>query len=129
MKTIIFLLLILGISVCSHAQNQNLSLIQKKYYNKNIQKDTTEYFTISTCFKSKTLPCDFKYSQRLHGNPFQFNKPDSILSSENSPASELRMPVASNKFYSNMPIAIPDSSVHYYLRVKRIPFVNPLSGK
>lgn len=129
MKTIIFLLLLLGISVCSHAQNQNFSPIQKNYFNENLQKDTSGHFAISPHFKSKTLPYDFKFSEKYPGNSLQFNPHDSILSSQKFSKYELRMPVVKPRFYSNMPIAVPDSSVHYYLRVKRIPIINPLTGK
>lgn len=127
MRTIISLLLMLGISVCSHAQNQILSRFEKKHLYDNLQKDTCEHFAISPHFKSKTLPCNFKYSHQFKGDSLKLNYQDSLFS--DYPVPEFRMPVAKNSYYFKMPVVVPDSSVHYYLRVKRIPIVNPLEGK
>jgi len=127
MKTILVLIMISGISLCSVAQNEKgTTEFQKRGFNDKWQKDTVKYFSISPEFKTDTVLREFQYSQRLHIDPFQFNQPDSLLSFKNSATYELRMPVAGGNFYSKMPIAVPDSSVHYYLKVKRIPFVNPM---
>ena len=124
------LLIVTAISLCSVAQNKiEIIEFQKKDFNDKWQKDTMEYFSISPEFKPDTVLREFQYSQRLHIDPFRFNQPDSLYSFENSPTYELRMPVAGGGFYLKMPIAVPDSSVHYYLKVKRIPFVNPLEQR
>jgi hypothetical protein len=37
------------------------------------------------------------------------------------------MPVAGGGYnYFNMPVAVPDSTVRYYIKEKRIDYVNPL---
>ena len=80
MKTILVLLLITGISLCSVAQNKiETNEFQKKDFNDKWQKDTTEYFPISPTFKPDTVLREFQYSQRL-SDPFLFNQPDSLLS-------------------------------------------------
>jgi len=130
MKTILVLWLIAGISICSDAQNRKgTSEFHKKEFDDKWQKDTTEYFSISPQFKPDTMIRDFHYSQRLKSDPFQFNQPDSLITNRNYPAAEFRMPVLGGGFYSNMPIAVPDSSVHYYLKIKHIPFFNTLEKK
>ena len=130
MKKIFFLLLITANSLCSVAQNKMVTNeFQKMEFNDKWQKDTIEYFSISHEFKPDTVLRDFHYSQRLKGDPFQFNQPDSLFSYKNYPATELRMPVIGGGYYTNMPIAVPDSSVHYYLQIKRFPFFNTLEKK
>ena len=127
MKSTMVLLLITGISLCSVAQNKmGTNEFQKKEFNDKWQKDTTKYFSISPEFKPDTVLREFKYPQRLRIDPFLFNQPDSLISSDSYYRNELRMPVIGGGSYINMPIAVPDSSVHYYLKVKRFPFVNPM---
>jgi hypothetical protein len=48
--------------------------------------------------------------------------------STNHEKPEFRMPVAGGgvHYYFNMPVAVPDSTVQYYIKEKRIDYVNPL---
>ena len=53
MKTILVLLLIAGISVCSLAQNEKpINEFQKKEFNDKQRTDSIEYFKISPLFIS-----------------------------------------------------------------------------
>ena len=108
------------------AQNNKPDGLLKNDFNIRNQTDSSLYFVISPKFKPDTVLHNFEYSQRYHGDPFQFNKPDSILLTENSPAFELRMPVVGGAYHIKMPVAVPDSTVQYYILEKRIQFYNPL---
>jgi len=127
MKTLCVLLMITGISLCSFAQNEKpFNDFQKIDFNKDWQKDTTDYFTISPEFKPDTVFHEFQYSQKLNNEPFQINESNSLFTFENSAKYEFRMPIAKGGKHFNMPNAVPDSTVHYYIKEKRIQFVNPL---
>lgn len=122
--------MISGISLWTGAQNKiEINEFQKKDFDKEWQKEIMANINVSLIFQTDTSIKDFKFSQKLPNQYFQFNQPDSLSSFENSPNYQLRMPVAGGGMYFNMPIAVPDSSVHYYLKVKRIPSVNPLEKR
>lgn len=120
MKTIITLILMLGISFCSHAQNSRLY---------ELQKGKAEIFEISPKFKNDSNSLNFKFSQKIPDIKLRLNPPELLLSSNNFTKYELRMPVFGEGNISNMPIAIPDSTVHFFIKEKRIQFVNPLDKK
>ena len=42
---------------------------------------------------------------------------------------ELRMPVVGRTSKFKMPVAVPDSTVHYFIKEKRVEFLNPLEHK
>lgn len=117
MKKLFIFLFIICFSIGVQAQLPETEIdFPKMNFNTVLQNDTFKHFKISPFFKPGTLP----------GDSLQFNPQDSLLYSRNFPKYELRMPVAGVTRYLNMPVAVPDSSVHYFIKQKRIEFFNPL---
>ena len=62
--------------------------------------------------------------------PGESEKNDSVLQQSISGQPNYRMPVVKPGSYQfNMPVAVPDSTVDYYLQIKKIDGVNPKEKK
>ncbi|GEM_PF-929211 len=127
MKTIVILFLILGTSIILRAQiPESNSVLQKKEFGDFLKNDSTDYFSTSPKFKSDTFLFKHKNSEKFDINKYSI--PKSIKRSENLVV--FNMPIAGYGSYSmNMPVMVPDSSVHYYIKEKRIHFLNPKEKK
>lgn len=114
MKTKLIFLLLIGLSVSTFAQHDfSIKPLPKIDFNSGIQKQDSSYMKFDNIQKSPD------YLMLL-----------SPKSSDRKPVSILRykskMPIA--KPYGNywdMPVAIPDSTVNYAIREKRIEYLNP----
>ena len=61
--------------------------------------------------------------------PFNYHEPESLaLSHESRHLPEFPMPVAKSTTWSrdNMPVSVPDSTVHFFILQKHIKMINPL---
>jgi hypothetical protein len=120
--------MILGAAIISTAQESKTGkTFQQKKFNTEVITDSAEYFSISPTFKTDTLVFKIKPFQKLPGDSFMQNNQSSNDFFANRQKSEFRMPVAGGgRDYFNMPVAVPDSTVQYYIKEKRIDYVNPL---
>ena len=85
---------------------------------------------ISPKFKTDTSAIKILPFQKLPGDSFTQNNQGKNDFFANRHKPEFRMPVAGGGHnYFNMPIAVPDSTVQYYIKEKRIDYVNPLEKK
>lgn len=132
MKTIVLIMVvILGAAIISAAQKSKTDkTFQQKKFNTEVITDSAEYFAISSTFKTDTSEIYILPFQKLPDDSFTQNnqgKNDFFANRQNP---EFRMPVARGGYnYFNMPIAVPDSTVEYYIKNKRIESVNPLEKK
>lgn len=130
MRTIVlFMMVILGAVIITSAQESKTDkTFQQKKFNTEVITDSTEYFVISPTFKTDTSEIKIIPFHKLPGDSFTQNDQDKNDFLANRQKPELRMPVggAGGRNYFNMPIFVPDSTVHYYIKEKRIDFVNPL---
>lgn len=94
-------------------------------FNKGWQKDTTLTFKNSPQLKLDLPFGNHGFSQHLQKK----NKvPEALPTPYSSLAFQFRMPVVGGTYPSRMPVMVPDSTVHS-LRIKRIPFDNPLDRR
>jgi hypothetical protein len=129
MKAILLMVVILGAVIITSAQEQKTgNNFQNKKFNTEVITDTTEYFVISPTFKTDTSEIKIVPFQKLPGDSFTQNNQGINDFFANRQKPELRMPVAGagGRNYFNMPVFVPDSTVQYYIKEKRIDFVNPL---
>ncbi len=127
MKTILMLMVILGTVIISAAQESKTGkTFQKKKFNTEELSDTAKYLVISPKLKTDTSENKKLSFQKLPGDSFTQNNQSINGFFTNHQKSEFRMPVASGTYDFNMPVSIPDSTVKYYMKVKRIDYVNPL---
>jgi hypothetical protein len=129
MKTTLLIIIILGAVIITSAQEPKRDkTFQKKKFNTEVKPDSAEYFVISPTFKTDTSEIKIIPFQKLPGDSFTQNNQDKIDFFANRQKPEFRMPVAGGggRDYFNMPIAVPDSTVEYYIKNKRIDYVNPL---
>lgn len=133
MKTLIALIIIPAFSVLSVAQNiKTENGFSTMKFNNYFQNDSTGLTLKNTFIKPNEKSQNFAISPKFQtdnsgrqGFSPNFQNTDSLRNSY--PVPEFRMPVASGgSFTENMPVAVPDSSVHYYLKIKKIDGVNPL---
>jgi len=132
MKTIVLIIMILGAVIISTAQKPKTGkTLQQKKFNTEVKTDSAEYFVISPKFKSDTSAIKILPFQKLPGDSFTQNNQGKIDFYANRQKSEFRMPVAGGggSNYFNMPVAVPDSTVQYYIKEKRIDYVNPLEKR
>jgi len=129
MKAIVLIIMILGAVIITSAQEPKTGkTFQQKEFNTEVNPDTTEYFVISPEFKIDTSEIKILPFKILPDDSFTQNNrgKNDFFASRQKP--ELRMPVAEagGRNYFNMPVFVPDSTVHYYINVKRFEYVNPL---
>jgi hypothetical protein len=129
MKAIVLIITILGSVIITTAQEPKTDkTFQQKKFNTETITDTTDYFTISPTFKTDTSAIKIRPFQKLPGDSFTQNNQSKNDFFANHQKPEFRMPVAGGGVhnYFNMPVAVPDSTVQYYIKEKRIDYVNPL---
>lgn len=122
---------ILGAVIIASAQEAKTgNNFQKKKFN-TVKTDSADYFAISPTFKTDTSEIIILPFKKLPGDSFSLNNQGKIHVFANQQKPEFRMPVAGGggRDYFNMPIAVPDSTVEYYIKNKRIDYVNPLEKK
>ena len=130
MKTFILIIMVLGAVIITSAQEPKTGkTFQQKKFN-TIKTDSTEYFAISPKFKTDTSAIKILPFQKLPGDSFSQNNQNKNDFFTNRQKPEFRMPVAGGgRDYFNMPVFVPDSTVEYYIKNKRIDYVNPLEKK
>jgi hypothetical protein len=130
MKTI-FIALILSVSFYSFGQNRNTQkLLPDNYFSEQLDNKRLPYsFDISPEFQEEIPVPKFDFSYPLPEIQQHGEESDNQLLNDNTTYFSSRMPVLKSDFQSNMPIAIPDSSVHYFILNKKIEVVNPLERK
>ena len=128
MKAIVLMIMIHGATIITSAQvAKSGSNFQQKKFNTEVIADSSEYFMISPKIKSDTSEFKILPIQKLQGDSSMQNNQNINDFFSNHQKSELRMPVAGGGYnYFNMPVAVPDSTVQYYIKEKRIDYVNPL---
>ena len=126
MKTIILFLFVIGFSVGAMAQSLDIKPLPKIDFNKGWQKDSLLTFNNSPRFNFTIPHGDLNFSQKIPMN-LDIQKYQDLP--DESATYQLRMPVVGGGFPSRMPVLVPDSTVHYFLKIKRIPFVNPLDRR
>ena len=131
MKAIFLIIMILGAAIFTTAQESKTDkTFQQKKFNTEVNPDSAEYFVISPTFKTDTSAILILPFQKLPGDTFTQNNQGKNDFFANHQKPEFRMPVAGGGHnYFNMPIAVPDSTVQYYIKEKRIDYVNPLEKK
>jgi hypothetical protein len=123
MKTVLMIFLIFGTSIIMNAQNSKSGIeFQKKELMDYLKNEINQNLTDNYKFKTDTLTFDIK---SLDKKSFQNHSKNNPFIKGNQLA-EFRMPVVKGGEYSmKMPVLVPDSSVHYFIKEKRIDFVNP----
>jgi len=131
MKTFVLIIMILGEVIIATAQESKTGKnFQQKKFNTEVITNSAEYFVISPTFKTDTSAIKILPFQKLPVDSFTQNNQGKIDFFANRQKPEFRMPVAGGGHnYFNMPIAVPDSTVQYYIKEKRIEYVNPLEKK
>ena len=128
MKSILLIIIVLGAVIITSAQETKTgNNFQKKKFNTEVITDSTEYFVISPKFKTDTSAIKIRPFQKFPGDSFTQNNQGKNDFFANHEKPEFRMPVAGGgvHYYFNMPVAVPDSTVQYYIKEKRIDYVNP----
>ena len=127
MKAILIIVMILGAVIISTAQEPKTDKnFQQKKFNTEVKTDSAEYFVISPTFKADTSAIKILPFQKLPGDSFTQNNQGKNDFFANQQKPEFRMPVARGGHnYFNMPVAVPDSTVKYFIKEKRIDYVNP----
>lgn len=117
MKKWITIILLIPVSVSLFARDyQQIPKFQKIEFGKTSEKKAPKIFPISSEFKRDTS---------LKKN-FVYQEPDSVLLVQKYNSYHLHMPVVGGPFYSKMPVWVPDSSVNFAIKEKRIEFINEL---
>jgi len=132
MKMILLIIAILEAVINTSGQESKTDkTFQQKKFNTETITDSAEYFAISPTFKTDTSAIKILPFQKLPDDSFTQNNQDKNDFFANGQKPEFRMPVAGGGVhnYFNMPVAVPDSAVQYYIREKRIESVNPLENK
>ena len=132
MKTFVLIIMILGTAIIATTQESKTGKnFQQKKSNTEVNTDSVEYFVISPTFKTDTSAIKIIPFQKLPGDSFTQNNQGKNDFFANRQKPEFRMPVAGGGVhnYFNMPIAVPDSTVKYYIKEKRIDYVNPLEKR
>jgi hypothetical protein len=131
MKAIVLIIMILGAAIFTTAQEPRTDkTFQQKKFNNDLITDSAEYFAISPTFKTDTSEIKILPFQKLPGDSFTQNNQSINEIFANRQKYEFRMPVAGGgPDCFNMPVLVPDSTVRYYIKEKRIESVNPLEKK
>ncbi len=127
MRTIIICLL-LSISFSSFGQiKTQQELLPDNYFSEQLKSQRIpDSFKISPEFQKEIPSLKFDFSYPLPEKQENEMKTERRFLNDNTTYFSSRMPVLQGDFYSNMPIAVPDSSVHYFIQNKKIEMVNPL---
>lgn len=131
MKAIFLIIMILGAVIITSAQESKTDkTFQQKKFNTEVITDSADYFVISPKFKTDTSAIKALPFQKLPGDSFTQNNQGKIEFFANGQKHEFRMPVAGGgRDCFNMPVFVPDSTVQYYIKEKRIESVNPMEKK
>jgi len=132
MKTTFLIIMILGAVIISTAQESKTDkTFQQKKFNTEVNPDSAEYFVISPTFKTDTSEIKILPFHKLPGDSFTQNNQGKNDFFANRQKSEFRMPVVGGgvHYYFNMPVAVPDSTVKYYIKNKQVDYVNPLEKR
>ncbi len=131
MKAIVLIIMILGAVIITSAQESKTDkTFQQKKFNTEVITDSAEYFVISPTFKTDTSAIKTLPFQKLPNDSFTQHNQGKNDFFANRQKPELRMPVAGGgRNYFNMPVFVPDSTVKYFIKEKRIESVNPLEKK
>lgn len=132
MRAIILIIMILGAVIITSAQESKTDkTFQQKKFNTEVITDSAEYFVISPKFKTDTSAIKILPFQKLPADSFTQNNQGKNDFFTNRQKPEFRMPVAGGGGHDrfNMPVAVPDSTVRYYIKEKRIDYVNPLEKR
>jgi len=131
MKAIVLIIMILAAVIIATAQQPKTDkTFQQKKFNTEVINDSAEYFAISPTFKTDTSAIKILPFQKLPGDSFMQNNQSINDIFANRQKYEFRMPVAGGgRDCFNMPVFVPDSTVQYYIKEKRIESVNPLEKK
>lgn len=131
MKTTLLIIIILGAVIISTAQEPKTGkTFQQKKFNTELITDSAEYFVISPTFKTDTSEMKILPFKKLPGDSFTQNDQGKNDFFANRQKYEFSMPVAGGgPDCFNMPVFVPDSTVQYYIKEKRIDYVNPLEKK
>lgn len=127
MKTVVLFLMVIGISLGTTAQNLEVKPMPKIDFNKGWQKEKLFSFNDSSQLNLEVPQGDLNFQQTIPQLPDRKKVP--ALLPEKYAGYQLPMPVVGGPFSSRMPIVVPDSTVHYFLKIKRIPFTNPLDKR
>jgi hypothetical protein len=128
MKAILLMVMILvAVIITSGQESKTDKTFQQKKFNTEIKSDSDEFAVNSPKSKTDTSLLIFKPNQKVPGTDLNLNNHETNPVLANKQVPELRMPVAGAgvRNYFNMPVAVPDSAVEYYIKVKWIDFVNP----
>lgn len=127
MRTIIISLL-LSISFSSFGQSKiQQELLPDNYFSEQLENQRIpDSFKISPEFQKEIPSLKFDFSYPLPEIQENEVETKNLLLNDRTTYFSSRMPVVKGDFHSNMPIAVPDSSVHYYILNKKIEVVNPL---
>ena len=128
---ILFIALLLNVSLYSVGQDKNTQkLLPDNYFSEQLEMKKLPYsFNISPEFQKEIPSLKFDFSYPLPEIRKNEKEPENRLLNDNTTYFSSRMPVAKGKFHSTMPIAVPDSSVHYFILNKKIEVINPLEQK
>lgn len=135
MKTTWSIIIILGAVIAvintSARELKTGNNFQQKKFKTEVITDSGEYFAISPKFKTDTSAVKILPFQKLPGDSFTQNNRGKNDFFANCQKPEFRMPVAGGGVnnYFNMPVAVPDSTVQYYIKNKQVDYVNPLEKR
>lgn len=115
MKHFIMALVFIAPCYFSHAQEDSISY-------KEFQQKIIEQLKTDTAL-SFNLPHNFAEKS------FRIYTPDYLTFQKTKKHYRFNMPVARGGFGFNMPVYVPDSTVQYYIREKKISAFNPLDKK
>ena len=123
MKTLLTILITLCFVSFTKAQNSIPKNLFDEEFNYGVPDTSLKLQMPDLILKSPSADSGLTY--KLPGSDFQLKENESSLYGNNY-YSEFRMPVAGGQSNSKMPVMVPDSTVNYTLKIKEIPFVNPL---
>lgn len=113
------------------AQNKTPALEQiiKEHLSEQLKKDSIDVYSFSPKLKpGPTLQDSLKFPDLKKKYSWPLNV-DSLYVFQDKPMVELCMPVVGGGYQIKMPIAVPDSTVYYFIKEKRVEFLNPLEHK
>lgn len=132
MRAAILMVLFTTFSLVVFAQEKKQpKLFGDKKQLEELRKDSSFQFDISPKFKEQ-LPFEKFKDTTLSWDSDKYNEGKFYLDTTHSETILAPMPIAGSREirnYHNMPIAVPDSSVEYYIKEKRINIINPLEFK
>lgn len=128
---ITIIILLLSISLYSFGQDKNSQkLLPDNYFQEQLEKKKLPYsFDISPEFQKEYPSLKFDFSYPLPEIRKNEKETEIRLKLEKLVSYCSKMPVMKGDFHSNMPVSVPDSSVHYFILNKKIEVINPLERK